>query len=381
MRKKMLAAVVSMSLIALPLSGCGNKAPEEKVEIEAVRVAVAAAKKGDIANVVKATGSLKAQKEVGVVAKTGGKVSQVRVKVGDKVKAGDVLIQLDTSDLVAQIKAAEAGIALSQAGQKQAAIQYKDAKDNLARMELLFKEGAISQLQLDGAKMQFDLASANYNPEGGTSMTQAQINQAKAQLETLKVSLSNLTITAPISGVISAKAVEPGEMASPGAPLLTIVNDDQMLVEATVPEGEVNLVAPGTEVEVIVKSAKAEPYKGKVTTVSPNMDQRTRAYNIEISLLEKDDKLKGGMMAEAILVADIEKGLLTIPKVAIVDRGNEKFVYVIKENKAEKRIIEIGRGDKDKVEVTNGLTEGEQVVTAGQQLIADESPVKVQGGE
>lgn len=381
MKRKVLAAGLAL-VLAFTVAGCGKKQEEPAAaKVEATPVKVVKVVKGRVANAVTITGKVTAGLEVAVVPKVPGKVAEVLVDVGQRVKKGQVLVKLDSSDIQAQLKSAQASLSVQKALQDQAAIRYRDAKDNYERSKYLFAQGAISQTQLDAAKVQFDTAAAGYNPAGGNTQTSAAISQAQAQVESFRVQLSNMTITAPADGVIATRGVDPGEMASSQSPVVTIVNTDKMIVEGSLAESEVNLVSVGEEVKVLVKAVREQPYIGKVLSVSPSADSRTKAFPVRIELENKDAALKAGMIAEVVLDTQAREGVLLIPKEAVLDRGDKKIAFVVEAGKvALEKQVTLGLSDDTNVEVAKGLNEGDQVVINGQQLLTDKAPVTVQGG-
>ncbi|HEX3031721.1 MAG TPA: efflux RND transporter periplasmic adaptor subunit [Bacillota bacterium] len=378
--KHKLVAVGLVLALAFGTTGCGKSTTTTATAgAEATPVKVVKVNTGRVANAVSISGKVTAGLEAALVPKTPGKVTAVLVDVGQRVRKGQLLVQLDTADIQAQINSAQAGLAVQRSLEDQAAIRYKDAKDNLDRTRYLFSQGAVSQIQLDSAQNQFDTAAASFNPAGGNTQTSAAVNQALAQIQALKVQLANLTVTAPADGTISARNIEVGEMASSAAPVLNLVNTDKMIVEGNLSESEVNLVKVGEEVKVLIKAVKDQPFVGKVLSISPSADSRTKAFPIRIELENKNALIKSGMIAEVMLDTQSKDNVLLIPKEAVLDRSDKKVVYVVQDGKqAVETVVTVGLGDATKVEVVTGLTSGQDVVVSGQQLLVDKAPVTVQ---
>jgi len=375
-RRKLIAVMLIAGLAAV--GGCAKKTEETKTEAETTPVKVAEVKAVNLSNEVTVSGKIAAGMEVAVVPKIGGKVSKVNVEVGQKVKKGQLLVSLDGADLAAQIKAAEAGLQVAIASQKQAAIRYQEAKDNLTRMEALFQEGAISQAQYDAAKNGFDMAASTYDPARGGTLSDAQIKQAKANIDAMKANYANMVIVAPIDGVVAGRSVDPGEMAAPGVPVVTLVNSNEMVVEGNLAESEVNLVKVGQEVKVLVKATGEAAFTGKVESISPSADLRTKAYPIKIKIQNPDNKLKSGMFAEIKLATEDREGVLAVPKEAVIERGTKKVVFVVKGDTAFEKEVTTGIANDKLVEITGGISSGEQVVTIGHQSLMDKAKVSVQ---
>lgn len=377
MRRKLLVAVLT-GVLALTAVGCGQKADSTANKVEATPVKVAKVDKGKVVNTVTVTGKVTAGMEVNVVPKVPGKTASVLVDVGQRVTKGQVLLRLETSDIEAQLKSAQAALAVQKSLGDQAAIRYRDALDNYNRMQYLFSQGAVSQTTLDSAKVSLDQAQASYNPSGGNSQTSASIRQAQAGIDALRVQLSNMVITSPTDGIIAARNIEPGEMASSASPVFTIVNTDRMIVESNLAESEVNLASVGEQVNVMVKAVRDVPYIGKVLSVSPSANAQTKAFPLRVQLENKDANLKSGMIAEVILNTKAKDGVLLVPKEAVMDRVNKKVVFVVDKGAAREKTVTVGLSDDANIEITSGLKEGDQIVVDGQQLLADQSPVTVQ---
>lgn len=376
MLKKQLAVLAVVGLVTV--SGCGKQPEAAPTTVEATPVKVAQVSSDDIISNVKISGRVQAAMEVSVVPKINGKVMQVKGDVGQRVRKGDVLVVLDDSDIRARIKVNQAAVQLSRSGQQSAVIAYEEAKTNLDRSRYLFQQGAISQKQLEDAENAFSRAAASYAPNSSSTQTSAQIQQAQAQLEAAQVELANTKVVAPIDGIIAARNIDPGEMASPSAPLFTIVNTDQMLVEANLAENEVNIIKVGTNVQVNVSAAGDKPFQGIVESISPAANNATKAYPIKIKMKNDGQLLKSGMMAELQLTSQAKHNVLVIPKGAILDRGGDKVVFVVKDKKAEERKITSGVSTDTILEITSGLVAGEQIVVSGQQVLSNGVEVEIQ---
>lgn len=371
MRKwRWLTAVLLVAALVLA-AGCGKKDADtgnsqDKVEVP---VSVEEVRTGSISSTTAITGKVTPLAEINVVPKTGGKVVQVLVDVGSKVKQGQVLVRLDTAELDAQLKQATAALELARSSNAQNQLRLQDAQNNLNRMQALYNEGAISKQQYETALLQYNLTK---NTDTG-----AQVKQAQANVELIRTQISNAIITAPQDGEISARLVDPGEMAGPGVPVVTLVNTAKVYIEGVVAERDISLVKIGRQVDVKVEAAGGA-FKGVVETVSPAADPRSKGYPLKVALTNPDSKLKPGMFGEIRLVTGQKDDVVVIPKEVVVDRGAGKVVFVVKGGMAEERKITLGMESGDRVEVVDGIKAGEKLVVAGQTSLTDKSPVKVQ---
>ncbi|TDA66929.1 MAG: efflux RND transporter periplasmic adaptor subunit [Clostridia bacterium] len=395
------------------LAGCGlnqeTSGAETKTEVP---VEVALVARGNLQQSSTINGQIQAKVEVNVVPKAQGKVQSVAVDVGDVVKAGLVLVRLDTTDIDAQIRQAEAaveaarkGLALLQAGAtpqqieaaraqvSQAETNYNAAKTNLERMQFLFAQGAISQQQLDAAQAQHDAAQAGLDAaranlsglEAGArkeqvEQVQAQVKQAEAALNVLSTQKANFTVTAPVSGVVAARNIDPGEMASPAMPVITLAQLDPVLVQATVSEREINYLKPGQEVKVQVPAVQAEAFTGRISALSPVADPRSRGYTVKIEIANPKGLLKPGMAAQLQVGLETIENQLIIPVQALVDKGQAMVVYIVEDGKALEKTVTVALETQDKAAISNGLAEGQQVVVSGQNYLRNGDPVRVLTG-
>ncbi|WP_425806438.1 efflux RND transporter periplasmic adaptor subunit [Desulfitobacterium sp. Sab5] len=313
--------VFIMLAAALVLTGCGTTGQQA----EKASTGVPKDKPAFIM-----AGIIDANDKAQITTKIPAKVASISVDIGAVVKQGDPLITLDTKDIEAQVAQAQAAVAAAQANlakvqagarpeqiaQAEAQLDaaktaYTNTKTNYDRSQQLFAAGALSQAQLDAAQTQLSAAQAQYNSaqdqldllnKGETPETinalQAQVKQAQAALDYAEVQLTNGTIISPISGTISAKNINIGELASPGAALLTIVNNDSLFINASLPAGLVEDVKAGQEVVVKVSEIPDKDFTGEVVMIDPVIDSRNTSVLVKIQIKNPDPVLKPGMLAE-----------------------------------------------------------------------------------
>lgn len=365
-RKAFIAAALAAALIFS--GGCGGKGNNIQEEKKPVPVSVAEVQKGSVANSTTVTGKVVANAEVIIIPKVGGRVTKVNVEVGSKVKAGELLVQLDTAELQAQLKQAEGMLASAKAGTAQYDLRLEDARKNLQKMEQLYKEGAVSKDQYDSALLQYNVLANS--PPG------PQVQQAQGNVDYIKAQIANASVRAPISGEISAKSVEMGELAGPSAPILTIVDTSKIFVEGVITEKDIGFVTSGQRVTVEI-DALGGSFDGKIIALSPAADARTKGYQMKVEIEDPGGKVKPGMFAEVSIITQSKKDTLVVPKEALVARGDKRVVYVVKGDTAYEREVGIGMEDGTNVEVTKGLQEGDKVITLGQHSLSDKAKVKV----
>lgn len=367
-RKLLFWLAAAALLFSATLAGCGKKEAGTQAGVQAVPVNVAAVERGELVQVTTLYGKLSAGKEVSLAPKVSGKVASVLVKVGDKVKAGQVIIQLDDSDARAQVEQYEAALAVARAGQLEASVAEEEARKNLERMEELYAHGAISEQELESARNAYKRASSG--------RSEALVWQAEASLNYWRNQLENMKITAPIEGLVASLEAEPGEMLGPNLPVATVVDLDTVVAECSVPEGLINEVHKGDLVKVRVPSV-SRSFEGKVASVAPAADPQSKSFPVEVEIENPQHLLKAGMFAEIDFVAGKKEDVLKVPKEAVVNKGDIKVVYLVKDGTAFERKITPGISNSDFIEIVEGLQEGDRVVTAGQNLLKDQVAVKV----
>ncbi len=355
--KLLILAVVSLALIFS--AGCGKKEEGANGD-KAIPVTVSEAKKGSISAKTVITGKVTPLSEVFIIPKIGGKVAQVPVDVGARVKTGDLLVKLDTADLEVSPGAGLQGLQNAQLSHDQAVLNYNNAKDNYERMKSLHSEGAVSKQQLEQAELAYNLA--------------------RNQLDNIRNQIAHATITSPIDGEVATRNIDPGETASVTQPVMSVVNIDSVYIEGTVAESEIALVKEGQNVSVKVNAAGGS-FQGTVKVLSPVANPQTKGYLLKIEINNEGHRLKPGMFAEILLVTREKQDVVVVPKEALVTRGADKMLYVVKNDTVEERMVETGIEAEDRTEIVKGLAPGEKFVVEGQHSLFNKAKVTIHNKE
>lgn len=301
-----------------------------------------------------------------------GRVASVTADVGQRVKQGDTLLTIEQSDYLAALKQAEASLAMAEANSIQAETGYENARLNYQRFEELFRQGAVSQSQLEAAKGQ--LAAA----ESACKANQAQILQFKALLEKARSDYSNTEVKAPFTGVVAQRFVDIGEMVSQQTPVFTLIQDDPLLVRINLPENVVSRVSPDQQVDIFV-AATGKTYKGAVKSVAPQADSQTKAFAAEIKLAGVSQEVKPGMVAELRITTKQVDNALVVPTDALLDEDSGAGIFVVENGIARHRKVTTGLVGHGYTQVVSGLQQGELVVVKGNHLLVDGMKVRVEG--
>lgn len=279
-------------------------------------------------------GEVEGFREASLASAQGGFIESVRPQVGDEVREGELLAKVDT--------------ALYHARQGQTKAELSAAKRELARVQKI--QSIVARAELDQAKTRVDTAKAT---------------QRVADLQTKRAS-----ITAPFAGVISERNAERGEVASPGMPLLTLVQLDPIKVTLAVSDRDVVSLRTGAEVEVRT-DAQSQPLQGTILRINPVADPESRAFAVEVEVPNPERRLLPGMIARVSLEQPVATGALVIPQSFLVTRRTDNGVFVVEDGVAHWRTLELGAVVHDQVVVSGGLQPGEEVVVVGQRSLAE----------
>ncbi|WP_206811054.1 efflux RND transporter periplasmic adaptor subunit [Paradesulfitobacterium ferrireducens] len=372
---KKAAAVLAAFLLLGLVSGCGSQSTPAtgSSENKYIPVEVQPAEKKTLTSVTTLSGKVLADKDVPVVPKMPGKVVDVKVKVGDRVNQGAVLLTLDREDLQKQVAQAEAGLKIAQSNLDAAKEKLDNAKLNLERTKVLYEAGEVSKSQLEQA----ELAASDKS----LAVVEAQVNQAQVGYEQALSSLNNAVLTSPISGMVAQVNVEAGEMASNAQPAVTIVASSTVMVELNITENIVNSISKGQKVKVNIPAASDSPFEGIIESISPATDARTQLYPVKIKVDNPEGLIKAGMFAKAELTTKVRENVLSVPSEAVILKNGKQVVYVVVGEQAVEKEVGLGLDTGTEVEITQGLSDKENVIIKGQNYVEAGSKVKVVGGK
>ncbi|MCS6862943.1 MAG: efflux RND transporter periplasmic adaptor subunit [Abditibacteriales bacterium] len=271
---------------------------------------------------------------------------------------------------IAQARVAAAAAALNEARARRKQVDVRQQELESAKIDVRQREEALHAAKLNRGKAQIS--------QQEIAALRSSVRQAQAELELARQTLRHCTLTAPLSGLISQRLVEPGEVIAPGAPLLTIVSSEVVFFAAEVPERDIPNVHLGQPVEVEVDALPHETRRGTVVEILPSTDLASRRFIANVALPNRDGKLREGMFARGrILVARAVRVVL-VPLDAVVRREGKEFIAVVKpNNEVTIRPVKLGASQGEKVVVLEGISAGETVVTAGAPQLKEKAKVEV----
>jgi len=503
MTTKYAAAVLTGLVLTILMAGCGPKKEAKKEPGTgdpggSVAVQVATVQAGTIASSVSVTGSTQALSDVQISARASGRVTAVNFREGQVVRAGQIVVQQDSTDLQANVRQAQANIAQAEANVASARAKLSQAKTNytlqiqtarsavaqaraqvsasrqnylkvkggsrpqqvleaknqvllskanldnaqtiLTRNKSLYSQGAIAKADLDTAQTTYDVQYQTYqNQKAALSLTiegnqqedvsgalaqlqqqqanlgtaianqqsiqvrrddilaaQAAVTQAQAAVRTSQATLAfnqqqvaNALLRSPIDGIVAAREVEPGQVASPGTNLMRIVGLGSVYYEPTISETDFASAAVGNPVTVKVDALPGKTFSGKVSAVYPAASATNRVFTLRVTISNPQNQLRPGMFARGSIVTKVARNVPVVPATALVplastqgfqpnDSSNEPIasgtqsapqqVVVVGPNRtAQPRAVKIGIQNQQEAEITSGLQTGEQIVVVGQQ--------------
>ncbi len=375
-------AVVSLSLL---LAACGHQSPElkKKAAQEAPPVLVKAQSLAETEwpELYQATGTVRARVTGAVSSRVMAYVREVRAQTGDRVAAGQTLIVLDSRDFdVAQSQAQgaqrEAKAALAEVDNASAAAkaQLDLAEATFRRMKDLHDKKSISNQEFDEASAKLQMARSNYEAtRSRRTQVEEKIQQTGEGVKSAEIMRGYAILTAPFAGIVTERRVEPGNLAAPGAPLLTIEGAGAYRLEAEIEESRAATVRAGTPVEVTLE-ALGQTLQTRVSEIVPAFDAASRTFTARINL-PANLPLRAGMFGRAGFRLAARK-VLAVPFAALAREGQMESVFVAEDGRARKRLLTTGARSGDQVEVLSGLKPGDRVLlTPG--LIEDGARVEV----
>ena len=352
--------IVIISLVAF--SSCGEEEKKEEV-IRPVRYGEVFVTGGEQTRTF--TGTSQAGISTNLSFKVSGTIQSIAVKVGDNVRRGQTLAELDPKDYRLQVQEAEAALVQAQS-------QAVNSKNNYERVRQLYENRTSSKSDLDAARAADESA-------------QATVDRMQNSLELARRQLSYTVLKAPTNGTIASRMIEINENVQAGQTIAVLNVGKDMEVALGLPENVINNVQRDMRVQVAFPSLQNKSFQGVVGEVSPSVDPSSSTYPVRVRINNPSSDVKSGMSANVSFTfgSDSIEELLVVPTNAVGEDGEGNFVFVIKEEednypRAIKKYIEIGKLTSKGFEVLGGLSLGQKVATAGLQSLLDGQKVRIQ---
>lgn len=337
---KLVVIALWMLCLAGPTAAQNGKAGAAAPQATAVEAHTVA--RLSLADDVSAVGTLRSSESVVLRPETAGRIAKIGFVEGRPVQRGEMLIGLDASVQAAELQQARASLLLAQA--------------NFRRTEDLFNKKFVSQRAIDEAL--------------------AGLRVAEAADQVAAARLARMSVRAPFDGIIGIRKVSIGDYVKEGADLVNLEAIDTLKVDFRLPERHVGSLAVGQKVAVLTDALGSEPFAATVSAIDPLIDAEGRAVRLQATLDNRAGKLRPGMFARVRLSLGEARSVLVVPEQALVPTAEGQFVFQIVDGKAQRTAVQVGQRQGTSVEITDGLAEGAEVVTAGQIKLRDGAPVR-----
>jgi RND family efflux transporter MFP subunit len=382
--------LVSALLLSLPIAGfagCGRDAtPTASAERTAApaplrEVRVVPAAEVRIPRLVTVTGTLAAEEQVVLSMKVPGRLAELRVDLGTRVRRGEVVARLDATDFQLRLEQAQAALEQARARLglppqgtddrvdpaetaivRQARAVLDEARLTRERMARLWEQQLVARAQLDAAVAAERVAEGRYQDAiEEVRNRQAVLAQRRTELELARQALADTVLTAPVDGVIRERRASVGEFLAAGAPIATLVRIHPLRLVLAVPERAAADVRVGQEVQVTVEGDPTV-HRGRVVRLSPAIHEASRTLTVEAEVPNERGALRPGAFARARIVLGAAQPAVFVPASAVVTFAGVEKVLTVADGRIVERRIVTGRRERDRVEVVEGLGAGEPVV-------------------
>ena len=337
--------------------------------------------------VLNASGYVTARRRATVSSKVTGKVLEVFVEEGKPVHKGQVLARLDDSQMRAALAVAEAQLATARRGAAEDEARLNEAQLTLARREQLVKEQVISKAELDSARAEVDSLKARI------AVAEQQIKVSESLVNQRRTDLADMEVRAPFDGVAISKDAQPGEMISPVSAgggftrtgVATIVDMTSLEIEVDVNESYINRVRSGMPIEAVLDAYPDWRIPAHVIATIPSADRQKATVKVRIGFEQLDPRILPDMGVKVSFLNErpaaesaASKARILVPTTAVRKVDGRTIVFVMRDDRVERRAVSVGTVTGDQTEVVSGVSAGERVVVEGPQTLKDGDKVKVQ---
>jgi len=346
-----------------------------------IQVKVIPVKKGDIEWTITgvSTGTVEPSRRVRLQALLPLRVQEVRFKEGERVKKGDVIVKLDDSELKLKLELQRAALTATELRLHEIEERYRLATQNYERAKGLFAEGVIPDSTFDEVKSQYTSSGKEYE------IAKNAIIEARLNIRLTEEELEKTNIRAPFAGLIAFLDATPGEIppyvspevatftgtaipTSGTKPFIEIIDDSVLKIKVPFDEVDATRIRSGQPVRIMSDTVPDRVFYGKVTYVSPvvsKTQEQNRTVDVEIDINRNaKERLTVGASADAEIILEVKKDVLTVPTNTVIEREGKRFVYTVEGGRIKKKIVETGISNWVSTEIIDGLKEGDQVITS-----------------
>ena len=423
MKKKHTAILIALAL-TMSMVGCKAKTEEivEEPEETARAIEVVTLSNDSITSEYTYSGKVAPNEQANVMSIVGGKVAQANYDIGDTISKGAEMFRMDTTDVENQINVLRASLSAVEASITSAKTNLelvngatmqsqidaaKNALDstklnldnvttNYENNKVLFEAGILSQTEMDQIQLAYDNAQLSYSQaeqnydlvanqmpaenqrkaEDAYNSAVAQKASIEAQIKSAQKTIGDATVTAPISGVVTAKNIVSGTVLSQASPAYVITDMSKVKIDVAVTQQVINTLSVGQKVDVILSAISQEPFQATITTINPVANTQG-TYDVQVELNNADGVLKVGMLGEVSFTKESAENTIVLPRSCVIEKDNEVYVYIEESGRAKKVLVTTGIDTGENIQITSGLEEGMNVVTKGQTYLSDGDAVQI----
>jgi multidrug efflux pump subunit AcrA (membrane-fusion protein) len=350
---------------------------------------------------VELSGTLLSPDMAKISSEVAGIIREVRMQLGTEVKAGDVLVRLEPSELQFALDRAESALRQVEAqlgierGQdkqpppddqiasvRQQIANRDDARAAFERAQQLSGRGLLTKADRDSAETRVKVSEANLQAALDTVHSlKASLQDRRASYDLAKKKLADAVIRAPVGGAVSERLVQPGEFIRENTQVASIVQVNPLRLKTAIQEKHASVIRPGQTVEFSVEAFQNRTFTGSIAYVSPAVDQATRTFPVEAHVDNRDRVLKPGFFAKGVVLTKVDANVIAVPEEAISTLAGVSTVYVIEDGKARQQQITLGAHQDKLVEVVSGLKGDETLATTNLSQLATGVSVRAETGE
>ena len=351
-------------------------------EVQVMRIGETAVDQGHM-TVLNASGYVTARRQATVSSKVTGKITEVMVEEGMKVTAGQVLARLDETNVTANLRLAEAQRRVAMSSLAETRVRVEEARRDLRRTRDLLGSGIATESQLDRDEAALQALEARLvRQQDEITVTEREVSRWVQQLE-------DIVIRAPFDGVVIAKNAQPGEMISPISAgggytrtgICTVVDMDSLEIEVDVNESNINRVKPGQPVAAVLDAYPEWQIPARVIAIIPAADRQKATVKVRIGFESLEERILPDMGVKVAFQsghpADSRGTKYTVPQSALRREDGHAVVWIVQENRLERRAVSVGAYRKEWATILSGLSAGEQVVVNGPETLQEGERVKV----
>ncbi len=414
LRWVILIALVGVGGLILYRSWASNekRSASQRVTRGEIPVQVSPVSRQNLTYSLVATGDISPLMQVELYPKVSGYLEKIFVEMGDSVRQGQVIAQIDRAEFVQKVREVEAKVAQAKAAAdeieagtrseeirqaeeavKQAQSRFDNARTTRQRMEALYNRQIISKKDFDNADTECTVCEAQLSAsqerlkqlrDGARREVRegswAKVKEMEAILAQEQIRLQNTQIVAPFSGEIVRRNVDNGALLSPSTPVVTLIHLETLKVMANVLEKDVGLVRVGMKAKILTDAYPEKPFEGTVVRINKALDLATRTLQAEINIPNPGHLLKPGMFAKIQMILKEEPNALTIPREAVLQQDGKDFVFAVEGSQAFRKPVITGIEQEDLIEIVEGVKEGDKIVVRGQESLRDRSAVRIVEG-